>query len=122
MPAAAVFKHAVTLALADPFPFPFPIAIALPVAFPGVRVGVPVGVGVNLGLDGRPERRSQCFLHRRPVAVGVVLGLGVTFAIGVRCSVVRCSVVVRDFIVGSGHGPRVTRRLPRDEPESEREH
>ena len=150
MPAAAVVQHAVTVALADSFPVAIAIAIAIAIAVP---VAFPVTAGVRAGeqlrLGGRPERRSQCLLHRRserdrlgrPVAVGVVLGLGITFAIGVRCPVIRCpfirrpvirrsvirrsvirrSVVVREFIVGQGHGLRVTRRLPRDEPEPERD-
>jgi len=155
VPAAAVVQHAVTVALADSFPVAIAIAIAIAIAVP---VAFPVTAGVRAGeqlrLGGRPERRSQCLLHRRserdrlgrPVAVGVVLGLGITFAIGVRCPVIRCpvirrpvirrsvirrsvirrsvirrSVVVREFIVGQGHGLRVTRRLPRDEPEPERD-
>ena len=140
MPAAAVVQHAVTVALADSFPVAIAIAIAIAIAVP---VAFPVTAGVRAGeqlrLGGRPERRSQCLLHRRserdrlgrPVAVGVVLGLGITFAIGVRCpvirrpvirrSVIRRSVVVREFIVGQGHGLRVTRRLPRDAPAPERD-
>jgi hypothetical protein len=134
VPAAAVFQHTVAPALADPFPVT--IAVALPLPLP-----VGVGVGVDLSLGGRPERRSQFFLYRRserdrhgrPVPVGVALGIGITFAIGLRCSLVRCSlvrcslvrcsvIIVRDFIVGPGHGVRLTRCLPRDEPDSEREH